>query len=208
MVQVPAQYRADVAAAARRIGISAAVVAAQIDTESGFDPNVTSPAGAEGIAQFEPGTWAQWGHGSPFNAAAAFLAYGAYMASLVRQYHGNVRNALAAYNAGPGDLAAGYGYADHILAMAGEGVNYTASGGGSSSSTGGAGGATQAQLTSFLTSGSGGVLGDAGALLHGSAVVLDRAFGMFAPGQGWRAAFGLTGIFLLYMAWRAFGGAL
>ena len=90
------------------------------------------------------------------------------------------------------------------------GLSYSGevAGPGGAGSAGPGSGATQAQLTSFLTSGSGGVLGDAGALLHGSAVVLDRAFGMFAPGQGWRAIFALTGLFLLYLSWRAFGGAL
>jgi hypothetical protein len=48
------------------------------------------------------------------------------------------------------------------------------------------------------------VLKDAGALVHGTAVVLDRAFALFAPGQGWRIAFGLAALLLFYMAWRAF----
>jgi hypothetical protein len=54
---------------------------------------------------------------------------------------------------------------------------------------GGGGQAGTAQLASFLSSPSG-VLSDAGSLLHGSAVVLDRMFGLFAPGQGWRIVFG------------------
>lgn len=36
----------------------------------------------------------------------------------------------------------------------------------------------------------GGLLGEAGSLLHGIAEMLDFAFGFFAPGQGWRIAFG------------------
>jgi hypothetical protein len=46
-----------------------------------------------------------------------------------------------------------------------------------------------AVLTSFLA-GPQGMLQDTETLLHGTAVVLDRAFAMFAPGQGWRIAFG------------------
>jgi hypothetical protein len=65
-------------------------------------------------------------------------------------------------------------------------------GGGISGGGGGGGGGGTAQLDSFLGTGSGGVLTDAGALLHGTAVILDRAFGLFAPGQGWRMVFGVT----------------
>ena len=86
------------------------------------------------------------------------------------------------------------------LGTAGGGV--TGGGGGGSGSSAGSG-ATPAQLTSFLTSPAG-VLKDTGALVHGTAVVLDRAFALFAPGQGWRIAFGATAILLLYLAYRAF----
>ena len=87
-------------------------------------------------------------------------------------------------------------------APAGGGVT-TAPVGGSPAS----GGAVQtAQLTAFLGAPSG-VLSDAGALLHGTAVVLDRVFGLFAPGQGWRITFGITGLVLLYLAYRAFCAA-
>lgn len=115
---VPAQYAADVDAAAKALGISAGIVAAQIDDESSWNPNAVSPAGAQGIAQFEPGTWKEYGHGSPFDPTAAFAAYTAYMSELIRHYKGNLRDALAAYNAGGANLAAGYGYADKILAQA------------------------------------------------------------------------------------------
>jgi hypothetical protein len=43
-------------------------------------------------------------------------------------------------------------------------------------------------------------------LLHGVAVVIDRAFGMFAPGQGWRLMFGLGALVILLLAIRAYTG--
>lgn len=59
---VPAAYRDDVVAAGQRCaGVTAPLLAAQIDAESGWNPTATSPAGAQGIAQFMPGTWATWG---------------------------------------------------------------------------------------------------------------------------------------------------
>ncbi|MGA5128793.1 lytic transglycosylase domain-containing protein [Streptomyces olivoreticuli] len=125
MVKVPAQYQGQVSSAAQQLGIPESVVAAQINDESGFNPNVTSYAGAEGIAQFLPGTFREYGHGSPYNPDDAFRAYVNYMGTLLHQFQGNVRNALAAYNAGPGNLRAGYGYADGILKEAGQGVSVT-----------------------------------------------------------------------------------
>lgn len=137
MVAVPSQYRGYVDAAAKATGLPADVVAAQIATESSWNPRAVSPTGAQGIAQFEPGTWRSYGHGSPFNPADAFAAYTAYMRSLLHQEGGNVRRALAAYNAGPGNLSAGYGYADRILKEAGQSPGLSTSGGSAGGSGGG-----------------------------------------------------------------------
>ncbi len=69
--------------------------------ESGFDPNAGSPAGAQGIAQFMPGTAAAYGLADPFDPVAAIDAQAHLMSDLLRQF-GSVELALAAYNAGPG----------------------------------------------------------------------------------------------------------
>lgn len=136
MVSVPSQYQGLVNNAAAQLGIPAAVVAAQIQTESGWNPNAVSPTGAQGLAQFEPGTWATYGSGSPTDPTAAMNAYVKYMSVLLQQFGGNVQNALAAYNAGPGNLSAGMGYANGILSQAGTG-NVTASGGTGATGVGG-----------------------------------------------------------------------
>lgn len=127
MVAVPAKFRSWVRTAAAETGLPAAVVAAQINLESGFNTTATSHTGAQGIAQIEPGTWAGLGiSGSPYNPNAALKGYTKLMRELLHQYHGNVRDALAAYNAGSGNIAAGYGYADSILAAAGHSKGTTA----------------------------------------------------------------------------------
>lgn len=116
---VPKQYRGWVSQAAQDTGLPASVVAAQIQDESSFDPSVTSNKGAEGIAQFEPSTFKSLGiKGSPYNPQAAQQAYVKYMNQLLRQYNGNIRDALSAYNSG-GLTPAGYVYADTILSNAG-----------------------------------------------------------------------------------------
>lgn len=96
-------------------GISAPLLAAQLWAESGFDPQAVSPVGAEGPAQFMPGTWAQWGRdddqngtASPRDIGDAVMAQGRYMCSLIDRaqesgYAGDaVALALAGYNAGWG----------------------------------------------------------------------------------------------------------
>lgn len=145
MVTVPQQYVGQVKWAAQQLRIPEAVVAAQLNLESGFNPQATSNAGAQGIAQFEPGTWRDLRcGGSPFNAGAAFKCYVTYMHQLLTMSHGNVRQALAAYNAGPQNIAAGYGYADVILnaAHVNGGKVITGYGSGSQSSTSGSQGDT------------------------------------------------------------------
>jgi soluble lytic murein transglycosylase-like protein len=90
--------------AAARWNVSAALLAAQIEAESSFDPYAVSPAGAEGIAQFMPATAAAYGLHDPFDAEAAIDAQAHLMSDLLREF-GSVRLALAAYNAGSGAVA-------------------------------------------------------------------------------------------------------
>jgi soluble lytic murein transglycosylase-like protein len=102
---VPARFRDSLIGAASRWNVSATLLAAQLLAESNFNPFAVSPAGARGIAQFMPGTAAAYGLGNPFDAAAAIDAQAHLMSDLLRQF-GRVSLALAAYNAGPGAVAA------------------------------------------------------------------------------------------------------
>ena len=90
-------------AAASRYGFDPNVYVRQIDQESGFNPNAVSPAGAQGIAQFMPGTAAGVGLKNPFDPAAALDAGAKYMAGLLSRF-GSMPLALAAYNAGGGNV--------------------------------------------------------------------------------------------------------
>jgi len=101
---VPARFAAPIAAAAQRWNVSAALLAAQLYAESGFNPSAVSPAGAQGIAQFMPGTARALGLDDPFDARRAIDAQGHLMRDLLRQF-GSVPLALAAYNAGPGAVS-------------------------------------------------------------------------------------------------------
>lgn len=97
------QYVAIAQQDASAVGISPTYFVRQINQESGFNPYAVSPAGAEGIAQFEPGTAAGLGI-DPFNPIQALNAAAHLMASYANQYGGNYAMALAAYNAGGGTV--------------------------------------------------------------------------------------------------------
>src|SRR3954468_5677389 len=102
---VPRQYAAVLARAAQRWNVAAALLAAQLYAESNFNPFAVSGAGAQGIAQFMPGTAAGLGLTNPFDAEAAINAQAHLMHNLLARF-ASVPLALAAYNAGEGAVAA------------------------------------------------------------------------------------------------------
>jgi cell wall-associated NlpC family hydrolase len=101
---VPEEYRHAIIAAGVAESLPPALLAAQLERESGFDPRAVSGAGAQGIAQFEPGTWVgdwnPWRGRSPFEADAAIRAQARLMHSLVDRAGGDLGRALAAYHDG------------------------------------------------------------------------------------------------------------
>jgi soluble lytic murein transglycosylase-like protein len=97
------QYIAIARQDAINAGISPDYFVRQINQESGFNPYAMSPAGAEGIAQFEPGTAAGLGI-DPWNPVQALNAAAQMMARYNHNYGGNYAMALAAYNGGPGTV--------------------------------------------------------------------------------------------------------
>ena len=132
---VPAAYREPLRRAASRWSVGAALLAAQLQQESGFNPRSVSSAGAQGIAQFMPGTARTYGLSDPFDAPAAINAQAQLMHDLLRRF-ASVPLALAAYNAGAGRVAACWcvppiaetqAYVARIVAIArGAGVSSTA----------------------------------------------------------------------------------
>lgn len=102
---VPARFRAPLLHAATHWNVSAALLAAQLMAESNFNPYASSPAGAQGIAQFIPGTAASYGLRDPFNPEEAMDAEAHLMSDLIHQL-GSPQLALAAYNAGPAPVEA------------------------------------------------------------------------------------------------------
>jgi soluble lytic murein transglycosylase-like protein len=102
---VPERFAGAISRAAQRWNVSAALISAQLYAESNFNPFARSPAGAQGIAQFMPGTAEAYGLSNPFDAAQAIDAQAHLMRDLLRRF-ASVPLALAAYNAGPAPVAA------------------------------------------------------------------------------------------------------
>jgi hypothetical protein len=114
MMAIPAQYLNLVKQASARYGVPMSGLEAQINMESGWNPNARSPAGALGIAQFMPGTARSYGV-NPLDPASAIPGMARMMANEYHSFGNNWLKALAAYNAGPGNIGAGMGYAQKLL---------------------------------------------------------------------------------------------
>ncbi len=111
---------------ARDHAIPESFLARLIWKESLFDPGAVSPKGAQGIAQFMPGTARLRGLDDPFDAKAALTASAAYLSELKSSF-GNLGFAAAAYNAGEdrarrwlaGDSGLPWETQDYVMAITG-----------------------------------------------------------------------------------------
>lgn len=97
----PEQINALVSQNAQNWQIDPALVKAVIANESGFNANATSPVGAQGLMQLMPQTAASVGVHDPYDPAQNVAGGTRYLKGLLDRFNGDVRLAVAAYNAGP-----------------------------------------------------------------------------------------------------------
>jgi soluble lytic murein transglycosylase-like protein len=81
------------------------MIKAVIETESAFNALAVSPVGALGLMQLMPAVAAELGAEDPLDPRQNIMAGSRYLRQLLDSHRGNVRLALASYNAGPGNVA-------------------------------------------------------------------------------------------------------
>lgn len=91
--------------ASQTYGVPVNLLKAVAKAESGFDPNAVSRCGAQGVMQLMPSTAASMGVTNPLDPEQNIMAGARYLSQKISQYDGDVKLALAAYNAGSGNVA-------------------------------------------------------------------------------------------------------
>ena len=88
--------------AGQREGVDPRFIHAVIQQESRYDPKALSPAGARGLMQLMPATAKRFNCADPANQTCNVEAGTKYLAWLLKRFNGDVKLALAGYNAGEG----------------------------------------------------------------------------------------------------------
>jgi soluble lytic murein transglycosylase-like protein len=98
----PAEIDRLVQTNAATFGVDPNLVKAIIANESGFNANATSSVGAQGLMQLMPGTASGLGVSNSYDAAQNVWGGTKYIKGLLDRFGGDMKRAVAAYNAGPG----------------------------------------------------------------------------------------------------------
>ena len=95
---------AAISVSAERFDVEESLIRAVIKAESGYNPYAVSRAGAMGLMQLMPGTAEGLGVADPYNVYQNVYGGTKYLYNLLLRYDGDESLALAAYNAGSGNV--------------------------------------------------------------------------------------------------------
>lgn len=101
-LDAPEQIQKAIEESARKFKLPVQLVTAVIKVESNFNPRAVSSEGARGLMQLMPATAASLGVRNSFDISQNINGGCRYLKEMLEQFDGNVKLALAAYNAGPG----------------------------------------------------------------------------------------------------------
>lgn len=93
-----------IAQAARTFNVSHGLIKAVMHTESGFNINARSPVGAQGLMQLMPATARRFNVSNAYDPHQNIHAGAKYLSWLLKRFKGDLSLALAAYNAGEGNV--------------------------------------------------------------------------------------------------------
>lgn len=97
-------YDGIIAQAASTHQVDSGLIKAVMHTESGFNPNARSPVGAQGLMQLMPATARRFAVSNAYDPAQNVLGAARYLSFLLKRFNYNTELALAAYNAGEGNV--------------------------------------------------------------------------------------------------------
>lgn len=98
------EYNDIIRAAAEKYNVDEKIIHAIIKTESNYNPNVQSHAGAAGLMQLMPSTAKEVGVTDRFDITQNIFGGTRYFSNMLKKHNGNLELALASYNAGPGNV--------------------------------------------------------------------------------------------------------
>ncbi|MGM7720486.1 phage tail tape measure protein [Metabacillus sp. Hm71] len=98
------KYAAQINQAAQKYGVNPLLIAAIIQQESGFNASAVSSAGARGLMQLMPGTARELGVTNSFDPYQNIMGGTKYIAQQLKTFGNDIQKALAAYNAGAGNV--------------------------------------------------------------------------------------------------------